>query len=118
VEACREPAFGVTRPAAPTEQRDRFRPPELTLDELAAEGRTGLPILGFDRLRVSARRADLAASADRTLRTRARFPAVSQLGAAHVRCPARASGSKAEPTVTKRTLRGLDSVTGRDGPVG
>jgi hypothetical protein len=104
VEAYREPAFGVAHPAARTGQRDRFRPSELTLVELGAEGRTGLPILGLDHLRVPARLADpSAASADRTLQTRARFPAVGELDSDQLRCRPSAAPSKAEPMLTKGT---------------
>lgn len=78
--ACREPAFGAIRPAASTGQRDRLRPPKTTRDEVATEGRTGLPILGIGLSRVPARRADGSAPrADRTLQAHARLPALDCL---------------------------------------
>jgi hypothetical protein len=104
VEANREPTFGETPPAAPTGQRDRFRPPQLTLSEFATEGRTGLPMLGFDHLRVPARLADpSAACADRTLRTCARFPAVGEIGSDQLRCRTSPSRSQPKPTLTNGT---------------
>jgi hypothetical protein len=54
VEAYREPAFGVGRAAVPTEQRDRFRPPELTLGSSLPKGELGSQFWAFDHLRVSA----------------------------------------------------------------
>lgn len=85
--ACREPAFGEVPSAASTGQRDRFRPPKTTRDELATEGRTGLPILGIALSRVPARRADGSAPrADRTLQAHARLPALDCLDAAEPHC--------------------------------